>query len=44
MKLQDLTVGRMFRVDILIDKQNEELAVLYERIKEEKNELRVPSR
>ena len=36
-----LNSGQNVRVDILIDKQNEELAVLYERIKEEKNELRV---
>ncbi len=35
-----LNSGQNVRVDILIDKQNEELAVLYERIKEEKNELR----
>jgi|TARA_B100001094_G_scaffold326854_1_gene383810 hypothetical protein len=36
-----LNSGQNVRVDILIDKQNEELAVLYERIKEEKNTLRV---
>jgi hypothetical protein len=35
-----LNSGQNVRVDILIDKQNEELAVLYERIKEEKTELR----